>query len=257
MAANQQALLRAGFPAIPLTEAMLTRDAMVGGRNPFEGYQRGVGLEYGDLEKTVAAHPLFQEAMAAATGRTVMATHRIMNLFLLMTCYFEQLEDRNIIEFGSFRGGSLMFMGVVMRQLYPEARIFGLDTFAGMPVTNPTIDLHNENDFANTSLQDVQSGLDSLGLTNVTLVQGMVEDTFPSKVPAMKFGLAHIDLDIYDPIKYVQAAVGPMMTPNGYIVYDDATASSCLGSTQAVEEYVIERRQHSEQIYPHFVFRAA
>ena len=257
MAANQQALVRAGLPTIPLAEAMLTRDAIVAGRNPYEGYQRAVGLEYGELEHVVGAHPLFQEAVAAATGRTVMALHRIINLFLILACFFERLEKRNIVEFGCFRGGSLLFMGVVMKRLYPEARIFGLDTFAGMPLTNATVDLHGQNDFANTSVAEVQSALDALDLHNVTLVPGLVEDTFPRDVPDMKFGLAHIDLDIYDPIRHVQAALGSRMTPNGYIVYDDATASTCLGASQAVEEFIMERRQHSEQIYPHFVFRAA
>ena len=256
MAADQSALLRAGLPAIPLPEAMLTQDAMLRGRNPFEGYQRSVGLEYGDLSQKIAAHPLYQEAIAAATGRTVMDVYRVQNLFLLMTCFFERLEERNIIEFGSFRGGSLLFMGVVMKRLYPAARIFGLDTFKGMPRTNATVDLHSENDFANTSLEDVQGGLDAQGLTNVTLVQGLVQDSFPARIPPLRFGLAHIDLDIYEPILYVQNAVWPHMTPGGYIVYDDATASSCLGASQAVEELIMERRQHSEQIFPHFVFRA-
>lgn len=257
MAADQTALLRAGLPVIPLPESMLTQDAMSRGRNPFEGYQRSVGLEYGDLSQKIGAHPLYKEALAAATGRTVMDGYRVQNLFLLMTCFFERLADRNIIEFGSFRGGSLLFMGVVMKRLYPEARIFGLDTFKGMPLTNATVDLHSENDFANTSLSDVRAALDAKGLSNVVLVQGLVQDTFPAQVPAMRFGLAHIDLDIYDPIRYVQDAVWPFMTPGGYVVYDDATASSCLGASQAVEELIMERRQHSEQIFPHFVFRAA
>ena len=38
--------------------------------------------------------------------------------------------------------------------------------------------------------------------------------------------------------------------------YDDGEVSSCLGATQAVEELIMERHLHSEQIWPHFVFRA-
>ena len=41
------------------------------------------------------------------------------------------------------------------------------------------------------------------------------------------------------------------------MVFDDATAASCLGATEVVEELVIRRDgRHCEQIYPHFVFRA-
>ena len=46
------------------------------------------------------------------------------------------------------------------------------------------------------------------------------------------------------------------MTAGGYVVYDDATTSSCISATQAVEEYIIDNNARSEQIYLHFVFMA-
>jgi hypothetical protein len=46
------------------------------------------------------------------------------------------------------------------------------------------------------------------------------------------------------------------MDEGGYWVFDDGHISSCLGATEAIEELVIRRdRRHSEQIFPHFVFR--
>ena len=48
---------------------------------------------------------------------------------------------------------------------------------------------------------------------------------------------------------------GPQFS-GGYVVYNDVETSSCLGATQAVEELNMERRMYSEQIWPHFVFRA-
>jgi len=50
--------------------------------------------------------------------------------------------------------------------------------------------------------------------------------------------------------------VQPCMAPGGYVVFDDAHTSGCLGATEAVEELVIRRDGlHCEQIWPHFVFR--
>ena len=69
------------------------------------------------------------------------------------------------------------------------------------------------------------------------------------------FGLAHIDCDIYSAVKFAQDTVLTHMCRGGYLVYDDACVSSCLGATQAVEEFVMTQRTHSEQIWPHFVFR--
>ena len=256
MTVATSALELAGYPAIELQPAGHVRAGVTYGRNVSEGYQRGAGLEYGLLGHQVAEHPLFKEAIAAATGHTVMAMHRLQNLFLILTTRFDALMSKDIIEFGSYRGGSLFFMGTVMKKLFPRATIYGLDTFEGMPQTDATVDLHSAGDFKDTSLAKVDAQARKLGLDNIVLVQGMVEDTFPAKVPADKtFALAHIDLDIYGPIKYVQDAVWDRMAPGGYVVYDDATASSCIGATQAVEELLIERRVRSEQIYPHFVFR--
>ena len=71
-----------------------------------------------------------------------------------------------------------------------------------------------------------------------------------------RFALAHIDCDIYSGVKYAQDAVWPFMAKGGYVVYDDADAPSCIGATEAVEQLVMERRLHSEQVWPHWVFRA-
>ena len=41
------------------------------------------------------------------------------------------------------------------------------------------------------------------------------------------------------------------------LVFDDATTPTCIGATEAVEDLVVRRDGlSSEQIYPHYVFRA-
>ncbi len=249
-------LEKKGFPPIEFPPPGGVPKGWRKGRNVAEGYQRGVSLEYGNMSASVDAHPLFRAARAAAEGRSVLDYKRMQNLFLILTCFFEPLEQRHIAEFGCFRGGSLIFMAKIMEALYPDARLFGFDTFAGMPTTDKNVDLHSLGDFSQTSLDEVQVAVDRAGCTNVRLIAGLVEDTFPSSdVGGLKLGLAHIDLDIYSAISTVQYAVRPFMTPGGYIVYDDATASSCIGATEAVEEFIQREGAHSEQIFPHFVFR--
>ena len=46
------------------------------------------------------------------------------------------------------------------------------------------------------------------------------------------------------------------MTKGGYLIYDDANVASCIGATQAAEELILDRKIHTEQVYPHYVFRA-
>lgn len=250
------ALTRSGYPPIEFPGADVPL-AVVMGRVPLEGYQRAAGLEFGELGAQVDAHPLYQEALAAAIGRSIMDVNRLRNVFLLASMGMSRLSSQNVIEFGSYRGGSVLFFATILKRLYPGAVVYGLDTFVGMPLTDKSLDLHSEGDFTDTSMDEIQQAATDLGLDNVVLVKGMVEDTFPSMFPAdMSFGMAHIDLDIYHPIKYVQSAVWPRMCNGGYVVFDDATVSTCLGATQAVEELVIEKNVRSEQVFPHFVFRA-
>lgn len=234
-----------------------TPDTIIGGRSARDGYQRGWGLMHAGLAEKVAADPLYQAAVEASGGWSLMVEAKRMNLFLILTLFSDQLDGRDVIEFGSFRGGNALFMAHVMKALRPKAKVYACDTYAGMPVTDASRDLHGAGDFAEASYEALAKRRDKLKLKNLEIVKGLFQDTFPAiarKKP--KFGLAHIDCDIYSGVKYAQDEVWPFMASGGYVVYDDADAPSCIGATEAVEQLVMERRLHSEQVWPHWVFRA-
>jgi predicted O-methyltransferase YrrM len=224
-----------------------------GGRSVHEGYQRGWGLQFHDLKAQILADPLYQRAAAAGAG-TLMTEEKRMNLFLLITRYFDRLDSRNIIEFGAYKGGNALFMACLLKACFAGAKVFALDTYEGMPPTDAAYDMHGAGDFNDASMADIASRRDRLGLDNLILVKGLFEDTFPS-LQAERFGLAHIDCDIYHPAVYCQNAVWPQMADGGYIVFDDADVSSCIGATEAAERLIMTRRIHSEQVWPHWVFR--
>ncbi len=227
-------------------------------RNVRDGYARGWGLQFGELKVKVAADPLYRAAFEAARGRTVVAEENRMNIYLLMRFYLARLNAGHIVEFGSFKGGNAIFMAHVARELHPGMQIYALDTFAGMPQTDKSIDAHSAGDFAGVDLDELVAYKEALGLDNLHLVRGLFEDTAPGVLArAGPIVLAHIDCDIYDAVRYSYEVVRERMVPGGYFVFDDGTVSSCLGATEAVEELLIHRDGlHSEQIYPHFVFRA-
>jgi hypothetical protein len=137
-------------------------------------------------------------------------------------------------------------------------KVFALDTFEGMPVTDKNVDAHNAGDFADADLGRLKARIDRLKLDNLVLVKGLFEDTNDAVMAeAGKVSLAHIDCDIAPAVRYSYEGVKPFMVDGGYIVFDDATYSSCIGATEVVEDIVIRRDgRNSEQIWPHFVFRA-
>ena len=123
-----------------------------------------------------------------------------------------------------------------------------------MPETDPLLDLHRAGAFSNADLVGFRARAEELELDNIVIVPGLIQETFPT-IAAHAFGLAHVDVDIYSAVKYAQDAVWPVLVDDGWLVYDDANAPTCLGAKRAAEELVIEKGIHSEQVWPHWVFR--
>ena len=227
------------------------------GRNVNEGYQRGWGLQFGGLKEKILSDPLYQEAFAVARDRTIMSEENRMNIFILLRFFLEKIPFGHIVEYGSYRGGGAIFIAYIVKQLYPGMKVFALDTFEGMPETDKNVDAHNAGDFSDTDIVKLQARLDELKLDNIVLVKGIFENTNEDVMAqAGKISMAHIDCDIAQSIKYSYEGVKPFMVDGGYIIFDDATVSSCIGATEVVENFLIRRDQlNSEQIWPHFVFR--
>lgn len=228
------------------------------GRNVYEGYQRGWGLQFGGLRDKVVNDPLYKEAFAVAQDRTIMSEENRMNIYLLLRFFLDKIPFGHIVEYGSYRGGSAIFMAYVAQKLYPGMKVFALDSFEGMPPTDKNVDAHNAGDFADTDINTLQARVGELKLDNLVLVKGYFENTNDGVMAeASKISLAHIDCDIAPAVKYSYEGVRPFMVDGGYMVFDDATVSSCIGATEVVEDLLIRRDGlNSEQIWPHFVFRA-
>lgn len=239
-----------GLPAIP--------NVLARGRRVHEGYQRGAGIQHGDLPGRIEADPVFQRAAAAAGDRSILARDNRYNLFLLLRFFLARIPRGHIVEFGCYRGGSAIFMASVADALHPGVRVLGLDTFEGMPETDKKRDAHDRGDFADTDLAELESRVERLGLSNLRFCKGLFEDTARDALADLgAVALAHIDCDIYSAVSFAYDAVRPFMVPGGYLVFDDATASTCIGAAEAVEDLVVRRDGLSaEQVHPHLVFRA-
>lgn len=201
--------------------------------------------------------PVYQEpgylaALEASAGRSIMAGPKLQNLYLILTEELPTLDAEAVIECGSYRGGSALFMAHVLKQSAPWMKVYACDTFEGMPATDG-VDLHKAGDFADTDLPGLYAAREAAGLTNLHIVKGRIEDTLPRLDD--KVGLLHIDVDIYSACKAATDIAWPRLVSGGYVVYDDADWWTCLGATQAAEELMMQHRIHSEQVCPHWVYR--
>jgi len=231
------------------------------GRNLRDGYLRGTGIAYAGLAQAIRDESDYQEALGLAGGlsggRTICAEPRLMNLYLLIRFYAPKLTPGDIIEFGSYKGGSAIFMASLAKRYLSKARVWGLDTFEGMPDTDPSIDLHLRGDFGGVDFDALRAYVATIDLPNLTFVKGLFEATTDDVLDqSQNMVLAHIDCDIQSAIIYTWNRIKPRMVAGGYVVFDDATESSCLSATETVERELIQKDGlSSEQIYPHYVFR--
>jgi len=224
------------------------------GRDIEAGYARGEGIEFGGLRQLILNDPDWIAAIRASRGRSIVTPERLMNLFLIMK--YSDIQDGNIIEFGSFRGGSAMFLASLARRLRKNNKVFALDTYEGMPVTNPFLDRHRAGGFADVDLPGLEQARVEEGLDNLVLLRGLFRDTVETIAPGdRRFFLSHVDCDVYESVVFSIEFSKQYAVSGSYIVLDDPLTSDCLGAMQATEECLVQQGLFAEQAYPHLVFR--
>jgi hypothetical protein len=223
------------------------------GRNIGAGYLRGTGLEYGKLVPFIEHDPDWIAAIAASRGRSIVAPHRLMNLFLIIK--FSEMPG-NIIEFGAYTGGSSIFMAALSKRLGKPSKVFALDTFTGMPDSDPLLDMHGAGDFP-ANFDELQLLKTELQLDNLVLIKGLFENGV-QQIPAeeRRFYLSHVDCDIYTSVRFSIAFTKEHAVPGAYIIFDDPLTSNCLGALKPVEQDLVQKEGlFAEQVYPHLVYR--
>ena len=140
----------------------------------------------------------------------------------------------DVVECGVYKGGTAK----ILAELVPDRPLHLFDTFAGMPETDPSRDLHKPGDFADTTLESVRAYLS--GHTNVNCVAGMIPQSL-AVVHDRKFSFVHIDLDIYSSIKAACEFFYPRLEPGGILLFDDYGYPSCPGARAAVDEFFADK----------------
>lgn len=135
------------------------------------------------------------------------------------------VPDGIIVEVGVYKGGSLK----LLTELFPERKVYGFDTFEGLPKEQwNKAEHHSPGDFNDTSLSEVQKFVPSAILT---------KGLFPDTDPGLKnVALMHIDTDFYLSVKACIEWVLPRLVKGGIVVFDDYGWGNCLGVQRAIDE---------------------
>ena len=150
------------------------------------------------------------------------------------------LEDRipgDFVELGVYKGNSAKLLALLARKQNRHVYLF--DTFEGFDRRDLTgVDSGQPRNFTNTSLSAVQK---LVGTEGVTYVPGF----FPESVSRMKLpeqiAVAHIDCDLYEPMKAGLERFYPLLSAGGILLLHDYSSGYWPGAKLAVDEFFKHR----------------
>jgi hypothetical protein len=161
---------------------------------------------------------------------------------------YEQITDLagDILEFGVYKGTSLVRFLTYRNLLESEdsRRVFGFDIFGKFP---DELKLESDRKFVENfegaggygiSQEELEMHLQNKGFRNYELFAGDIMKTLPEfleKYPARRISMIHIDVDVYEPSKFILEQLWDRLVPGGIVMLDDY--ATVEGETLAVEEF--------------------
>ena len=152
----------------------------------------------------------------------------------------------DIIEFGCWKGGNLLFLAKVLYLHHPMTvkKVFGFDNFSGLPSAS-----QEDGDFA--KLQEGRYRGDEETLTaaiklfelsgRVELVVGDALETIPQFAesnPEQLVSFAFLDFDLYEPTRVALDFIDSSLVDGGIILLDQAGLEDWPGEALALKEFL-------------------
>ena len=174
-------------------------------------------------------------------------TRRISKLIYHYEIYKKIISlPGDVVECGVFKGISLTRF-LTFREILENnnsRKIYGFDVFGKFPKPNN----QGDKSFLKRWEKNAGDGIDAQELNdillekkflNFELVKGDVKKTIPNLIkqqPHLKISLLHLDMDIYEPTKFVLNKLFSYVVKGGIILIDDY--NSVFGATKATDEFL-------------------
>ena len=170
----------------------------------------------------------------------------------------------DIIECGVFKGASLIrfltFRDLIEKE--NKRKVIGFDAFGKFPYLkknykNSKADKkfakkHDENIGLGINIDVLKKYLKKKKIINCELIKGDVIKTLPNylnKNKKIKISLLHLDLDVYEPTRFVLNSLYKNISINGIILLDDY--NHIRGATLAVNEFIKENKLKVNKVSKH------
>lgn len=150
--------------------------------------------------------------------------------------------EGDIIEFGTYKGGTTLRLAKTLKQLNSSKIIYSLDTFEGLKGMDTPKDKVPK--FYKSSMKSNINKVNELffknKIDNVELLEGLFNESIP-KLKEKRFCFAYVDCDLYEGTKQALEFLIPRMNKKGIIFIDDYYSKSFIGVKKAVLEILFER----------------
>jgi len=150
----------------------------------------------------------------------------------------------DIIEFGVYKGNSLIRLISFNKIFNKKKKIFGFDVFQKFPDGNYKKDKLQREKFVkfagenSININSLKKILKDKKFNNFRLIKGDVLKTIPTFLKINKklnFSFINLDLDLYEPSLLVLEKFYPKLSRKGIILLDNY--NSFFGETRAVNEF--------------------
>jgi hypothetical protein len=183
--------------------------------------------------------------------------------------------EGDILEFGVFKGRTLLATAILLKRLNSKKKVFGFDSFSGFSnnyldefddlkylkrdkniynkflITKEIIskirktqnlnplNISTNSNFAENNIQDLKKKIKILKLDNIVLIKGDFAKTVPLFFKKnFKVFAANIDCDLYKSYKIVLKNLSSRLSRGGYVHLDEYYSIKFPGAYTAVKDFI-------------------
>ena len=155
---------------------------------------------------------------------TILSIKRLKNLINLVDIVNKLEIEGDIVECGTYNGGSAAVLATAARKSSFKRHIYIIDSFQGLPEASIKDSIY-ANQYAGMckgNENKVKEVLSKVGVerNNYTLVKGWFHEVLPS-LTIKKISLLHIDADWYESVKLCLDNLFDKVVVGGFVVLDD------------------------------------
>lgn len=190
-----------------------------------------------------------------AMAHTMIGWQRLENIQKCVEDVLSKKIPGDLIETGVWRGGAIIFMRAILKAYHAkDRRVWGADSFAGLPKPDVTRYPADEGDQAHThpelavSLEQVRANFKKYDLLDeqVCFLPGWFRETLPT-AEIDRLALMRLDGDMYESTYVALESLFPKLSQGGYVIIDDYGA--CTGCQKAVHDFR-DANKITDQIVP-------